>query len=477
MKALPLRVRLTAWYFAVLALSLSLISVVALFAMYRSIHGAVDEELGDRVMVIRRLMERKLKTSTLEDLQHELREHTGLRPGGDLTQIADTHGSWIFRSRSMTHFGVPLPGDTNNAPRNRTEYFNGIPLRLHTESASVNGQSYWIEVAAPMDDFHEAIIHFRHFLLLAVPFLLLIATAGGYFMGRRALAPVDAIMDATQRIGAQNLSNRLSVPQTGDELQRLSETLNGMLERIEVAFKKITQFTADASHELRTPLAIMRTRAELALRKPRPVAEYRDELQQLLGDLEGTSELVERLMLLARADSGASVLRFANVELADVLGQAAAQGAVLAAAKQITFSTQSLPEACSVHGDPQALQRLFLILIDNAIKYTPSGGEVSVCSSVEGEFVSVSIRDNGVGIPESDLPSIFERFYRADKARSRESGGAGLGLAIAHWTVETHRGAIEVESELGIGSTFRVRLPLISTTPAHGQPVTTQAPA
>jgi heavy metal sensor kinase len=467
-KALPLRVRLTAWYFAVLASSLLLISVAALFAMSRSIHGAVDEELRARVVVIRKLMDRKLRSSSLEDLQREFREHSGLRPGGDLTQVADASGNWIFRSRSMVRYDVPLPGDRNNPPANWTAYFNGMPLRIHAEVASINGQNYLIQVAAPMDDFKEAVVHFRRFLLLAVPFVLLIATAGGYFLSRRALRPVDEIMDAAQKIGAQNLSNRLSVPNTGDELQRLSETLNGMLERIEVAFRKISQFTADASHELRTPLAIMRTRAELTLRKPRAAAEYSEELHQILSDLERTSDLVERLMLLARADSGAPVLQFGNIDLADVLAKSAEQATTLATAKHIDFSAELATPGVMVRGDAQFLQRLFLILLDNAVKYTPQGGEIAISCGKTTDSAVVSVRDNGVGIPEADLPNIFERFYRADKARSRESGGTGLGLAIAHWIVEAHQGTIDVTSVSGKGSTFRIMLPVAkSAAPAN----------
>ena len=465
MKALSLRVRLTAWYFSVLSLSLLLISVVAVFAMYRSIHGAVDEELHDRVVTIRRLMEHKLRTGSVGDLQHELRVHSGLRPGGDLTEVADATGNWIFRSHSMERYDVQLPADLSRAEQNRTLYFNRMPLRLHLEQASIQGEIYWIQVATPLDDFNEAILHFRHFLLLAIPFVLLIATAGGYFMSRRALRPVDEIIEAAQKIGAQNLSSRLSVSNTGDELQRLSETLNGMLTRIETAFRKISQFTADASHELRTPLAIMRTRAELTLRKPRLASDYRDELEQILNDLERTSELVERLMLLARADSGAPVLQFGNVDLTDVLRDAADQAKTLASAKRIRISVDLPPEGTVLRGDQHFLQRLFLILIDNAVKYTAEGGSIIICCEIAGAFASISVRDTGVGIPEADLANIFERFYRADKARSRESGGAGLGLAIAQWIVEAHHGTIDVQSTVGEGSTFRVRVPLDATLP------------
>jgi heavy metal sensor kinase len=462
MKAQPIRIRLTAWYFGVLAISLLTISLGALLALHQSIYGAVDDELEDRSAAMRRIMARELRPDSTEALQHVLREHSGLTPGGDLSQIADAKGNWLFRSRSMANYGVSPPSDWNHPSQYATAHFKRGPLRVHTEIAVVNGQSYSIQTATSMEDFNEANAKFRWFLIIAVPFLLALATAGGYFMSRRALAPVDAIIDAARNFGAQNLSSRLSVPQTGDELQRLSETLNGMLGRIEIAVARITQFTADASHELRTPLAIMRTRAELALRKQRSEAEYREELQQLLEELERTSDLLERLMLLARADSGAPILQFADVGLVGLLERVCAQAAMLADAKKIHFTSRLPQNPCSVHGDSQFLQRLFLILLDNAVKYTAPEGNVSVICEKANGTATVTVSDSGRGIPQADLPNIFERFYRADKARSRDSGGAGLGLAIAHWIAAAHHGTIEVESIPEQGSTFLVRLPLLA---------------
>ena len=252
--------------------------------------------------------------------------------------------------------------------------------------------------------------------------------------------------------------------QTGDELQRLSDTLNNMLERLESAFKKITQFTADASHELRTPVAVMRTRAELSLRKTRTPEEYRDALRQLHTDLKQTSDLVDSLMLLARADHGAEALQRTTINLPDIVQEVCEQGRILAQAKNIDFREHISAVPVWIKGDPHALQRLFLILIDNAIKYTHAGESVDVAAVVDGESALVAVRDTGIGIAADDLPNIFERFYRADKARSRESGGVGLGLSIGNWIAKAHEGTIEVQSSLGGGSLFQIRLPL-----ANGQ--------
>jgi heavy metal sensor kinase len=324
----------------------------------------------------------------------------------------------------------------------------------------VADESYFAQAAAPLDDFYMALHRFATLLLVSIPILLFSAAAGGYWMSRRALAPVDQITHTARSISVQNLSRRLLVPQTHDELQRLSETLNSMLERLEAAFKKIIQFTADASHELRTPVAVMRTRTELSLRKPRSADEYRETLAQVHSELEKTSELVERLMLLARADYGVEALQLSTTDLREIVREVCGQGKMLSAAKEIDFRQQIQEIPLWVKADAHALRRLFLILVDNAVKYTPQGGRVDVVVGQENGFAIGEVRDTGIGIAPEDLPNVFERFYRADKARSRESGGVGLGLSIGRWIAEAHGGTIDVQSSPGGGSIFRVRLPL-----------------
>jgi heavy metal sensor kinase len=282
---------------------------------------------------------------------------------------------------------------------------------------------------------------------------------GGYWMSRRALAPVDAITLEAKAIGADNLSQRLAVPKTGDELQRLSETLNEMMGRLDQAFQRVTRFTADASHELRTPLALMRTTAELALRGKQPEKEYREALEQILSELERTSQLVENLLLIARADSGGSKLHTSDIDLTQAVREACLQATPLFQAKHIKFESHLPDRPIAVRGDAQALRGLFLILIDNAVKYTPPEGSVTVSACETNKTAVVTVADTGIGIPPEDLPRIFERFYRVDKARSREQGGAGLGLSIGRWIVEAHGGTINIESDPGGGTTVHVGLP------------------
>lgn len=458
MKSLPIRVRLTAWYFAVLALTLSLFGLSAYFAMRNSIHETVDEELRARLEGVRGLVERTSQDAGTEVLESELREHSELREGGALLQVSDQQGNWLYRSASMSRYEIPRPQQTS--PQPFTTAFQDVPLRVLNAKINVGSQSYFVQVASEMDDFYAALHRFGTLLFVSIPILLLCAALSGYWMSRRALAPVDQITQTARNISVQSLSSRLVVPQTRDELQRLSETLNSMLERLEGAFKKIVQFTADASHELRTPVAVMRTQAELSLRKARSADEYRDIVAQIHTELERTSELIEKLMLLARADSGAETLQLIPVNVTEIVREACNQGSALAEAKQVAFREQIPNHPVWIKGDPHALHRLFLILIDNAVKYTPATGRVEVLLQESDGSVVGEVRDTGIGIGAEDLPSVFERFYRADKARSRESGGVGLGLSIGRWIAEAHAGTIEVQSSPGHGSIFQVRLPL-----------------
>src|SRR5450631_4516636 len=245
MITLPIRLRLTAWYFAILAVVLCAFGVSAYLAMRHSIRQTVDEELQIRAEGVHQLIERNVQKGAKGDLPEGLREHTELRAGGALLQVSDEQGNWLYRSTVMSDYGVPRPA---SIPPRVTEYLGrDVPLRIWNQKVIVGGESYLIQSAFEMDDFYEALDHFELLLFISIPTLLLCAAAGGYWISTRALAPVDQITQTARTISAQNLSSRLVVPKTGDELQRLSETLNGMLGRLEAAFKKITQFTADAS--------------------------------------------------------------------------------------------------------------------------------------------------------------------------------------------------------------------------------------
>ncbi len=388
MNPLPIRLRLTVWYSVVLAVVLSVFGLSAYFEMRNSIHETVDESLRDRVGGVRGLIERNSPFGR-DEVRRELREHSELA-GGALLQVSDQQGDLLYRSASMNDLEIPIASRSFTGPF--TFVSQNIPLRLLNAGIKVGSQSYLVQVAAPLDDFYEALHRFGTLLLVSIPILLLCAAGGGYWMSQR--------------------------------------------------------------------VALMRTRAELSLRKPRSAEEYRDALTQVHSELVKISSLVEKLMLLARSDYGAETLQLATSNLAEIVREACDQGTTLAESKQIDFHKDIPKEPVWIDADPNALGRLFLILIDNAVKYTPPGGRVDVVVKGEGGSALGEVRDTGIGIAEEDLPHVFERFYRADKARSRESGGVGLGLSIGRWIAEAHAGTIEVQSSLGHGSVFQVRLPL-----------------
>ncbi len=463
-RLIAIKLRLTAWYFVIMAVAMSGMAALALAGMGHSIRTTVDEQLVARINLVKKLILAKPAAQSPAELAAELRKNLGPDSVEELVQVSDETGNRILYSSWMQNRGLFSPRDYGRVGKRHRPFFNaeidGEPFHGMSASVVAGSHTYSIQVAQNMDDFVEATSRFRHLLLAVIPALLLAASLSGYWISRKALAPVDEITRAAQEISGRNLSARLAVPNSGDELARLAETLNAMLERIDLGLKQVAQFTADASHELRTPIALMRTRAELALRRPRSADENQATIAQLHCEIVRTSELVEKLMLLARADSGASLLRLEPVELLQLARDVMAQTSVLAEHKQLELEGKLASGALWVHGDAQYLRQLLVILIDNAVKYTPAPGKVTISLCALNGSAKVSVSDTGIGIETEDLESIFERFYRADKARSRETGGAGLGLAIGRWIAETHGGTLTAQSKAGVGSTFTVNLPL-----------------
>ncbi len=458
MKSESIRVRLTLWYSLVLALCLSLFGGGAYFAMRYSIYATLDAELRQRLEGVRGIISEDAPrgSATLDDELRELATGEGAR--GRL-RVADGAGHVLFASPGMQS---PTARETNRkVSAGFDERIAREPFRVLWDRVEVAGTLYDVTVAISTKELSEALERFRDVLYLAGPLFLLLAALGGYWMSRRALAPVDEITQSARNIGAQNLAMRLAVPQTGDELERLATTLNEMLSRLDAAFQRIAQFTADASHELRTPVSVMRTSAEVALRKPRAAAEYREALSQILRESERVSRLIEQLLLLARADSGSTAIPITRTNLNETLEKAWKQTNFLANAKHLNSESFVPAAPIWVYGDPASLERLFLILLDNAVKYTAGGGRIELRLSTNDGFAVAEIRDTGIGIAPEDIAHIFDRFYRADRARSRETGGTGLGLAIGRWIAQAHGGEIRVQSEPSKGSSFQVRLPLL----------------
>ncbi|HEX5436410.1 MAG TPA: HAMP domain-containing sensor histidine kinase [Gemmatimonadaceae bacterium] len=300
-------------------------------------------------------------------------------------------------------------------------------------------------------------------MLVTAPLLLIASIAVAYMIAGRVFQPVDRIIDEVRAItDGRSLHRRLPVDSGGDEITRLAITLNEMMERLSTSFNALRRFTADASHELKTPLAVLRADVERAMSPTSPRTERLIALEEALQETTRMADLVDSLLTLARADEGRFDLHRERVELESLARDAFETVAILGEPAGVTV-TMPTSEAATVLGDATRLRQLFLNLGINAVKYTPRGGSVEITLKRHGSSASFSVRDTGIGISAADLPHIFERFYRADRVRSRsaERGGFGLGLAIAHWIAEAHGGTISARSRLGRGSTFTVTLPVV----------------
>jgi heavy metal sensor kinase len=446
--------RLTIWYAALFAVGLVALGIAMWLALQLNLYHAVDESLRDRVTGIERFVADHETRLDDDEVKEEFRAH------GELFQVFDEAGSLVHRGAEIADIDVVPRSDAAAAGTFLDTVLHGQPVRVLTGIADTGARRFTVQVAAPLRQLEEGLYGSLWFLVPMFPLVLMLATVGGYLLSRRALAPVDDIARAAQLITAKHLSHRLAVAPADDELSRLANTFNEMIGRLESSFRTISRFTADASHELRTPLAVMRTTAEVALRGPSGGRDRTQALEYIVAEIDRMSHLVENLLMIAKADSGESQLQSKPVDVVAAVAEACEQASVLARVKGVELSIRLPERALSIMGDPHALRRLFLILLDNAVKYTPRGGRCEVAvAALAGEVVG-TVTDTGIGISNDDLPHVFDRFYRVDRARSREQGGTGLGLAIGRWIAEAHGGVIAVDSELDRGSSFRVHLPL-----------------
>ena len=458
---LTLRARLTLLYFVVLAASFLAFFWICDFGFQRATQTTVNDASRSNLEIVQRVL--KLSSAKgLPKLKKELTELSELWANNAIFEVAAADGSWIFRSPRFLLTDTALPSPPADHVSFVTTNLDSEQYRIAQKSVWIDGTSFQVSAAVPTEPLDQALDRFRLTEKRFLPLLVVLASFLGYWLSGKALAPVNRIIESAEQIGLQNLSQRLEVPVAVDELHRLTVTLNAMLERIELSVKRIREFTANASHDLRTPVSLIRTHAELALRRMRNPSEYRESLTRILSVSEETTQLIERLLTLARADAGAAQLRFTETDLNSVLDKAARQGSVLAQSKLLSFSADISPVPMLVTGDAAALESLLLTVLDNAVKYTQAGGRVDLRCSANADTAWIEVEDTGLGIADEDLPRVFDRFFRADQSRSAEIKGSGLGLSIAQWIAETHNGRIEVESKLGLGSIFRITLPLLT---------------
>ncbi len=391
-----------------------------------------------------------------------------LNPRNFMIQVMDSTGTIVYRSDNLGEDSLHLSKGFLELAQDSIAQFTTINQKIRHRKdpqpiriAVAKSRSAVIIAGYPLDEIQSSTQEYFDTLILLVPAVLLVSIVGGWFLAKKSLRPVDELTRTAQDITASNLSRRLPVPKSSDEIGRLSETLNDMISRLESSFEQIRQFTADASHELRTPLTILTGEMELALRTEKSHEEYQEVISSALQEVLRLSRVVEYLLLLSRADMGRINLQLERTNLSELLADLVDSATVLGSPKNITI-TYHHEDHLFIMADQAKLYQMLLNLIDNAVKYTPDDGRIMITLHRDGDYAEVRVHDTGIGISPEHQKKIFNRFYRVDKARSRELGGVGLGLSIVQWTVHAHEGNISVESEVNKGSTFIVHLPLIA---------------
>lgn len=380
-------------------------------------------------------------------------------------KVLDSKGNIVYLTEGVAASDWPVENEllkkALKEPVWSDEDINGVSHLVLTQSfvPSTRKQPHFLQVANSRAHINHARNQFIFCVNVGTPIILVIAVIAGRFFAKRALAPVESIRARAQTIKSDNLHDRLSYDGPPDELFRLTETLNDLLDRIERSVNQTKQFVADASHELRIPLTGLRGTVEVALRQPRSNDEYKKTLETVFRESERLSELVWDLLSLAQIDVGEMKLEKTEVELEPFLNNVLEEAKALNSDSRINIQLVNTAKGKATF-DEAKIHQLLINLLENAIRYNKPGGEVILSSELNSQFI-ISIKDTGIGIPQEDQAKIFDRFYRVDKARSREAGGTGLGLAIARSIAEAHKGTLTVRSELSKGSEFKLTLPLV----------------
>lgn len=459
--ALSLRWRLTLWYVCLLAVVLLLFSAAIYIALSKQLLEAEDDALQNLALLIDRSI-------SVSDGPLRLKSTSNASKGDQrFVRLYTLDGTNVFDNSVKAGNVAPVPEGIRVASTGK-RHFDTILVddeRFRVLSTPVQRDEKVIgvlQVAETLDEEERPLRRLLLILAVAIPATLALASWGGAFLAGRVLAPIDYLTRTAQRISTLDLSQRLGLPPRNDELGRLAATFDAMLARLDQAFQRQRQFTADASHELRTPLTAVRGQIEVALSEQRSADEYQAVLETVLLQNERMSRLVGDLLMLARADSGLH-LHCEPLDLAQLAHDVAEQLQPLAERGGLRLALRAEAAVPIVADEDRLLQVLFN-LVENGLKYTPAGGCVALACRTDGTAALLTVRDSGPGIPADALPHIFDRFYRADESRQRASGGIGLGLAIVRTLVEAHGGTITVQSEVGQGTTFTIRLPQLAGT-------------
>ncbi len=457
------RARLTLWYVAVLAGVLMLYVAGSSTFLFFNLREELDRNTIQDLETVESLLNfapdgtLRLGTGYKDVEEHEAEQERFM-------EVRDLNGALLYRNSRSGNWvlgGSPAPGEGKVGYSERSARLpNGTRIRLVSRLHTVGDRPTLIRLAHSEEPLWREFRELLSVLSLGLPAALAVAGFGGYALARRALSPLDGMARRAEQITAECLSERLPVENPDDELGHLARVFNDTLARLERSFDQLRRFTADASHELRTPLTAIRTVGEVGLQKERDAVHYRDTIGSMLEEVNRLTRLVDDLLTISRADAGHIQLQRANVSVLDLARESAALLEVLAEEKRQHLIVEGDRDPI-VYVDRLILRQALVNLIDNAVKYSPVGGRISIKVETNGgNQAVVEVLDSGPGIDPQHRSMVFDRFYRVDKSRSRDAGGAGIGLSIAKWAVEANGGGIELESEQDRGCTFRIRLPL-----------------
>jgi heavy metal sensor kinase len=472
--ARSLSFRLVAWYAAVLVVVFVCLGGLTVIFLRHYLEAGVLDTQSRRALQIADTLLAHVDRSGDALLARQVDELYSPEVNDRFIRITRADGAVVYVSqpphdRTFVPQDVPGAGLGNAQSRVRRESLPSGSLLIgaarypNDKSAPGNAGSYVVEVGVSTQRTDQIVRQVLLLLAIGLPVALAIAAAGGLILVRRALQPVDGIARKAEEITQHNLRERLPVLHSGDELERLSLSLNHMIARLEDAVQSSKRFVADASHELRTPLTVLRGELESLAQDGQFKADQRESLGSLLEEVDRLSKIVESLLVLSRLDAGEPSSERVRFDLGELAATTAEQISLLAQDKDIEIVCNTAADVF-IEGDRARMKQVIVNLLDNAIKYTPRGGRVQLKIGREMNEAVLEVADNGIGIPADALPHMFKRFYRVDDSRSREQGGAGLGLSIVKSICAAHGASVEVSSVPGAGSSFRIRQPLASNT-------------
>ena len=450
------RLRLTAWYVLLLGLTLVLFSFHLHLRLEHSLAAQMDDALqvaASQALALVGEDQGHPAFATTDAAQTVIRRLIQAGFAGRLTAPDGTVWDGLGDAQHVPAGPPPVPGWTSVE-------VEGTDWRVYSQPLEApDGRPIgWLQVARSLAPSEQASESLFVQIMLSLPLVVVLAAVVGYFLAGRALRPIDRITRTAQAMSAQDLTQRIEYEGPDDEVGRLARTFDQMLDRLQAAFERERRFTADASHELRTPLTVIKGRIDVTVSRPRTVQEYTHTLHDVARETNRLIRLTNDLLFLTRLGQRSPSMQLQPVDLRDLLSAIVDQVRPLAEAKALELVEEVAP-GLRLTGDPDHLIRLFLNILDNAIKYTPAGGRVTMRAVEESTTVRVTVRDTGPGIPPQHLPHLFERFYRVEADRSRETGGTGLGLAVAAEIARGHGGTLEVQSAVGQGTTCLIRLP------------------